>query len=337
MKKNILPFIIWAAVCCSACQNEIPFDIKDNPPKLALHTLLESNTDKNEIYLSWTGRDRATLVNDPVINIYVNNELKDPLLNDLGQTSHIFYNANYYTTGVNFSPGDRVKVEVFADNGKHHAWAEDVIPQPVEIEKVDTMTYTEKTRFGTEYKNMRIKITFTDNPNEKNYYRLTVQQNDTVFGLSPVTQNDTIFISKNYQTLITREDFVLTDGQPSSDENNEPFFQTKNQSCIFDDTQLNGTYTMTVGWRIIDYSRSYYLSKVTRESKNIIVGLSTLTEWQYYYLKAINIRGYDKNSDFLTQPISFPDNIQGGVGFFGLSTTSTQTLKLPDYIPEEQE
>jgi hypothetical protein len=123
---------------------------------------------------------------------------------------------------------------------------------------------------------------------------------------------------------------VLTDGKPFFDENNEPFFQTENHCCIFDDTRLNGTYTMTVSWRIYDYypgakARSY-----------IIVGLSAITEMQYYYLKAINIRGYGADLDLLTQPVSFPDNIQGGVGFLGLSATSAQTLKLPDHIPEKQ-
>jgi hypothetical protein len=286
--------------------------------------------------LSWTGRDYTSLVNDPVINIYINNELKDPRLNEPGQTIHFLPNVNLYTTRVNFSPGDRVKVEVFADNGKHHVWAEDIFPQPVEIEKVDTMTYMEKTQSG-ENKYMRIKTTFTDNPNEKNYYRLTLQQNDTIFGISPYTQNDTAIIWESYQILITREDFVLTDGQPSFSKNNEPFFHTENRCCIFDDTRLNGTYTMTAGWKINDYPKLYYLSKVTRESKNIIVGLSALTEWQYYYLKAINVHGYNEDLDVLTQPVSFPDNIQGGVGFLGLSTTSTQTLNLFDGIPEEQE
>jgi hypothetical protein len=55
---------------------------------------------------------------------------------------------------------------------------------------------------------------------------------------------------------------------------------------------------------------------------------------QYYCLKALNIRGYGADLDFLTQPVSFPDNIQGGgVGFLGLSAASTRTLKLPDRIP----
>jgi hypothetical protein len=333
MKKNILPFIIWAAVCCSACQNEIPFDIKDNPPKLALHTLIDCNADRNEIYLSWTGRDYTSIVNDPVINIYVNDELKDPRLNEPGYTKIYYPNVSFHTTGVHFSPGDRVKVEVFADNGKHHVWAEDVFPQPVEIEKVDTMTYTEKTLYR-EYKYMRIKTTFTDPPNEKNYYRLTLYQNDTVFLISPDTQNDTAMVWECYRILLTREDFVLTDGQPSFDKNNEPFFQVENRCCIFDDTRLNGTYTMTADWRMQDFQNQYYLSMATRVSKNIAIGLSTLTEWQYYYLTAVNVHGYNESLDFLTQPVSFPNNIRGGVGAFGLSTTSTYTLNLFDGIPE---
>ncbi|MDR1115790.1 MAG: DUF4249 domain-containing protein [Tannerella sp.] len=326
MKQNIL---LWAAVCLSACQNEIPFDIKNNPPKLALHTLIDSNTDKNEIYLSWTGLEHTSLVNDPAVNIYVNDELKEQLIYDRTriEVANIYPSVNFYTTGVRFSPGDKVKVEAFADNGKHHAWAEDVIPQPVEIEKIDTMTWTKHTwhRNGNY---MRLKVKFTDNPNEKNYYRLTVQQNDTLPVISEDAQPDTIFVSKNYLTLITREDFVLTDGKPSFDENNEPFFQTENRCCIFDDTRLNGTYTITVSWQKYDTN--------PKARSSITVGLSAITEIQYYYLKALNIRGYGADLDLLTQPVSFPDNIQGGVGFLGLSATSVQTLKLPDHIPEKQ-
>jgi hypothetical protein len=309
--------------------------MEENPPKLILNALIDCDTDRNRIYLAMTGRDQVSSVDNPLINILINGELKEQLNDDTRENDASSYLpdmytwTNPYTTGVKFSPGDRVKIEASDGNGQRRAWAEDVVPQPVRIERVDTMTYTKKIWFGEEYRYLRVKITFTDNPDEKNYYRLALQSSDTLYGLSHITGKDTVLTLENYPKPIINEDFVLTGGRPYLDENDAPLFQPENPFCIFDDTHLNGTYTMTVSWRM-DYYFDYYISEIMRRLGSLTIRLSAITESQYYYLKAVGLSEYETGKDFLYQPIPFPSNVQGGTGILGLSATSEQTLYLTE-------
>ena len=75
MKKNI--YIIFILLFTVSCENEIPFDIKNNPPKLVINALFDTNKEENEIILALTGQEKAIYVTDATIGIYVNGELKD--------------------------------------------------------------------------------------------------------------------------------------------------------------------------------------------------------------------------------------------------------------------
>mgnify|MGYP002226286116 FL=1 len=89
--------------------------------------------------------------------------------------------------------------------------------------------------------------------------------------------------------FISREDIVLTDGQPtnSDDEDNGMFDTVKNIYGVFDDSRFKNTsYTMTVyNQTDIDGFPEYG----TNVKMDIIVRLLSITETEYYYLKALNL------------------------------------------------
>ncbi len=57
------PFILLIALLTTvSCENELPFSVKDNPPKLVMNALINADSLTNVLYLNFTGRGYATHV-----------------------------------------------------------------------------------------------------------------------------------------------------------------------------------------------------------------------------------------------------------------------------------
>ena len=345
MKIKYIISAIFVALVFNSCQNEIPFNIKENSPKLVVNAMIDINFEDNFIFVSKTGKDYTGSVNDATINIYINEELReqltefiepDTVLYEPDSTYYQYYDYNSsdkkYKTNLRFHPGDKVKIEVFADDNKYHAWAEDIIPQPLEIEQIDTMTFIDHSQYYSNTQ-IRLKTTFTDFPNEKNFYRLVVVQKNN-YQIKDTIGN--IIYKENEETkyMDTRLDPILNNGRVSTDD--DIFPQVENRYAAFDDKQLNGTYTMTTSFNRPD-SNSYYSTGegiIERVAIDFKVHLISITEMQYYYLKALSVI-YDMNYDeYLSMPVSFPSNVEGGVGFVGFSAGTHKTFSIPDIIPD---
>lgn len=345
MKINTALLILSLAFTFNSCETDTPFHIKDNTPKLILNALIDANLEENYIYLAQTGKENIDSILNATVNIYINEELKDQITQNYVEYSYDpdSITINYriltpkaYKTNLHFSPGDRVRIEAYANDGKYHAWAEDIIPTPIGIEQIDTSTY-EKYTFSHNDSYIRLKTTFTDIPDENNFYRITLVQTETVHGKT-VHGKDTLKISK-YQTLMdTREDIILNDGKVILDDN---FYipQIKNSYCVFDDIRLNGTYTMTTSFyrSSVFYFDPYYNPigfNPEYVANKYDIHLISITETYYYYLKALNIISSDNYDEYLSMPVSFPSNVEGGIGFVGFSAGTSQTFSIPDIIPD---
>jgi len=128
--------------------------------------------------------------------------------------------------------------------------------------------------------------------------------------------------------FISREDVVLTDGQPtnSDDEDNGMFDTVKNIYGVFDDSRFKNTsYTMTV----YNQTNVEGLSKYgTNVKMDIIVRLLSITETEYYYLKALNLADSDAYDETINEPIKYPGNVHGGVGIVGISTETSKIIHI---------
>lgn len=328
MKQKYFFVIIYVFLILAACENEIPFNIKDNPPKLIVNALLDCNKEENSIFLHLTGRDNISRITEATINVFVNGVLKEQIAEINAQMG--------YTTKIKFEPGDRVKIDVKTHDGKYHAWAEDVVPYPIDIKQIDTATYKGGSFLGSYREDyFRVKTTFADIPDEKNYYQLAIHMQDTVYGSSIMTRNDTIIISEYMKSLITREDIVLNEGQLPVGEDNTMVSEVDNPLAIFDDSRLKGDYTMTISCSLSSYG--YYWDVMPKRMfRKAKVYLMSITESQYYYFRALNLFYSDNYDSYLSQPISYPGNINGGLGILGLISGTSQAIRLPDYIiPED--
>lgn len=335
MRKYI--YIIIISLIVISCENEIPFNIKENQPKLIVNALFDASKEKNEITLGLTGRDRASYIDDASIDIYVNGILQDHIAEPKPANPNGIDNYKY-ETGVRFSPDDVIELEVKTNDGKHFAQSKIIVPHPIQIERVDTTMYSENSWYYSDDKFIRVKTTFSDNGEKKNYYRIAMDLNFEIEIEDTVTHEKRIRYEPIRETLIIREDVVLTDGRPSTedDEDNILFVPVQNHYGVFDNSRINGTYTMTTSLRI-PYSSIFFLEVDNNESiirigGNVRVRLLSISEMQYFYLKALNIYDSVDYDDYLSLPIKFPSNIEGGTGIFGVCTGNEVTIPLKDYI-----
>ena len=51
-----------------------------------------------------------------------------------------------------------------------------------------------------------------------------------------------------------------------------------------------------------------------------------ITQEEYHYLKALSIYEYNEGDISLTEPVSFPDNVEGGVGIVSIATPGECTV-----------
>ena len=321
----ILLVIILSTV---SCENELPFNIKDNPPKLVMNAFINADSLTNVLFLNLTGKDNSTHIENATVEVRVNGQIREtlrPLPPETDYDQQCRFNMN-----GTFSPGDVVRIDALTDDGKYHAWAEVTVPQRLdEIENIDTLTVP-LTQNGFTQDYMRYKITFRDRPNEENYYRIVVDKQLTLWGYNHEEGGeDYIYWTRQLgYSFIGREDVVLTDGQPSTgdDEDNGLFDTAKNIYGVFDDSRFrNSSYTMTVynNTKIETGSDSGYFSGM-----DVIIRLMSITETEYYYLKALNLVDSDVYDETINEPIRYPSNVHGGTGMVGISTEVSKKVRI---------
>lgn len=320
------PFILLIALLTTvSCENELPFSVKDNPPKLVMNALINADSLTNVLYLNFTGRGYATHVENATVEVRVNGQLSESLRPLPPQTEGDMQCRFHISS--KFTPGDVVRIDALTDDGQYHAWTEVTVPQrPHEIADIDTVTIP-MTKYYYTQNFLRYKINIKDRPNEDNYYRLIMDKQMTVKDYNEETGE---FVSRTIHRyhFISREDIVLTDGQPtnSDDEDNGMFDTVKNIYGVFDDSRFKNTsYTMTVyNQTDIDGFPEYG----TNVKMDIIVRLLSITETEYYYLKALNLVDSDAYDETINEPIKYPSNVHGGIGMIGISTETSKIIHI---------
>lgn len=316
-----------------SCENELPFNAKNNPSKLVMNALINADSLTNIVFLNFTGREHITHIQDATLEVRVNGDLKEQLRPLPIELENMSPQCRFSIT-CKLSPGDVLRLDAFTDDGQHHVWAEVTVPRhPTEIENIDTLTvpFTVNS-FTTEY--LRHKITFSDLPNEDNYYRIIMDTRVIQTKLND--NNEVITTSWHNYNYAYREDIVLTDGQPSSenDAENGLFDTTKNVYGVFNDSRFkNSTYTMTVHvprYLFQDIEDYPYLTKKI----DITIHLLSITETEYYYLRALNLTNSDSFDETINEPVKFPSNVNGGTGFVGVSTEVSKVIQISDIKKE---
>lgn len=335
--KNLL-LLLFIPLCLS-CTNEIALNSNNEPSKLILNAILCSNKDENKVTLALTGHGDVTYITDAKVSIFINGELKEIISESTYDKNSPGSSPGDYITKLHFTPGDIVKIEAVTSDNKYNAWAEVIVPKPVYIEKIDTTSSIISNAIES-IKYIHLKITFEDDANQKNYYRIAVNRIQTVSALSKETGKDTIVIIKTSETLLCNEDVVLTDGKPTPINSDNIFDSPENRYGVFDDSRINNKYTMSVSTQYFPYRQEIYygihekLKNITNIDMKLDISLHSISEGEYFYLKALNRIDSDIYDSPFIEPIKLPSNILGGIGIMGISAKHSQILTLPSYIPK---
>lgn len=323
-------FLLIAAFAIVSCENDLPFSIKDNPPKLVMNALINADSLTNYVYLNLTGKEQTSHIKDATLEVRINDILTKslrPLPVEPETPPQCRFSLNEA-----FSPGDVIRLDALTDDGKHHAWAEVTVPQRLEaIEKIDTLTIPYG-QSGYSTIHLRHKITFKDIPGEDNYYRLIM---DTRVTQKRMNENKEVIATQSWRNynFISWEDVVLTDGQPSTgdDRENSMFDTPQNVYGVFNDSRFkNSTYTMTVYQPTYLFRGFDYNNPLIREHAEVIVRILSITETEFYYLKALNLVDSDSYDETINEPIKYPSNVYGGTGIVGVSTEVSKVIQIPD-------
>lgn len=346
-------FIIYISILLfsTACENEIPYTPGFSEPQLIMNALLDAGEPENYVLLSLSGVQGISHVENAVVTLYVNGQVAEtpeelPPLEPIGSADMV-YDPNAplnnipeiakrkkYRITTALHPGDNIRLEAVAENGKYHATAEVTVPQPINPILVDTCTMPLKGYNGfTNYR--QFKITVQDRPGEKNYYRLDIRHDITTYGLYD-SRIDTVIHSRETE-LINREDIVLTDGNPNSNEDDaNNFFGTyeiANKYNVFNDSRFaNANYTFKVYTQFYDNYSKTNLYYITRISRVITVRLLSISEAEYRYLRALNYMESDNYEEGLMEPVIIPSNVNGGLGFVGINSEAKYVMELPDKL-----
>ncbi|MCD7901889.1 MAG: DUF4249 domain-containing protein [Bacteroides sp.] len=228
-----------------------------------------------------------------------------------------------------FQPGDIVRIDARTIDGKHHAWIEETVPHPVSILQVDTINLEKPPRpYYNPFKQLRIKVLFKDPPNEKNYYRIVIEQREAVKGTSYFGEEKNM-LNKNYN-FWPWDDIALTDGHPLTSEelDSELIEQVLNKYGVFDDSWFQDKeYTLNIQASL---TNNYYNLDFIPEYLNIdiAVRLLSITEAEYYYLSTLNLIDSDILEEYLSDPVRIPSNVNGGNGFVGISSEDSQIFEI---------
>lgn len=332
MKKYII-IIPILLLLFTACTNEIPFDVKDTESKMVINALINTDRLENRIFISLTGKYDIEMISDVSVNLYVNGVLKE--MPESIADSSSYPKVKSFLVKSTFKPGDKVKIEASTKDGKYHAWGEETVPDRPSIIKIDTASVRMKNKYDSYSDFLRFKVTFRDIPDKDSYYRIIVENKRECAFVNETTGKDETIDSYDY-SFVSREDVVLTDGRPTTvddEENGITTTSSSNTYGVFDDSRfLNSEYTMTVSQENV--SSSYYSDNIKRESISVTVYLQCISKAEYYYLQALNRSIDNSDDDILSEPVHLPTNINGGIGILGFSTENSRTIQVFNWTAE---
>lgn len=368
-RKTKLHLIIYivAALLLTGCENEIPYNPGNRKPLIVMNALLDAGSTENFVYLHLSEGYNIGRVNQATLSLYVNGQLTEEpqpmtpqeIYEGLSEENYgkdvyeqIIKNIKFkkFRLRTNFHPGDRIRLEATAEEGEYRVSSEVIVPQPIQKIQVDTCI-SKILQWSSMRDYRKIEVTLHDLPDEKNYYRLDIQNNYRIYARYPVPSldengkqktdengsllawyKDTVF---NYtdRELINREDIILTDGHIShsdQDEENEMFPSISNKYNIFTDNQFsNSSATLKVYTAFhLDYLSGY--DSVRSTLLSLTVRLLSISKEEYLYMKGLNCMDDDDYDTTLMEPVSLPSNVQGGLGFVGVSAEARINMEFPE-------
>jgi hypothetical protein len=307
------------AMLIAGCENTIDTIEVSSEDVIMMNALMNVNDDVHIVYLSHgQSDDFHPYTTEGELKCYVNDTLAATAT---PKSYYDLYFCKAYTFKADFKAGDKVKLTI--DEGLS---AEVTVPECPEILSVDT-TFFENTEYiHSSIYSLRTRL--EDVLDDENYYSFNV---NTEIYRGSVLQDT---LKYRNVTLYTDNEPLLKEYSSGDDNDNKTFFDdyVKNKYHLFTDkTFTDGSYVLNVGIYPYDclwgyfYDGTDYGQGYVRSGASAIVQVSSLSPEAYRYIKAA------ESADFWhLEPVIFPQNVSGGLGFVSVANSALWKIRFPD-------
>lgn len=302
-----------------SCENTIDTIKVSGEDQIMMNALLDVNDDIHVVYLSHgQGDDFKPYSTQGQVKCYVNGDLAATAM---PKSYYDLYFCKAYVFDADFKAGDKVKLSI--DEGVS---AEVTVPQSPEILDVDTSYFENTSNILSSIFFLRTEL--KDVPHDENYYSFNV--------------NAEVYKGWNLRdTTRQRSVSLFTDNEPllkeysSGNDDSKTFFDdyVKNKYHLFTDKSFKdkshvlnvGIYPYDCLWGYYDKERKDYGQGYDKAGASVSVIVSSISPDAYRYIKAI------ESSDFWHfEPVIFPQNVSGGLGFVSVSNSAVWKIRFPD-------
>ncbi|MBN1925208.1 MAG: DUF4249 domain-containing protein [Prolixibacteraceae bacterium] len=329
-RKNILT-TLSLLLLFTACEKTIEFNEEDVKPLLVVNCILTEG-ENIEIDLTHTVHaleesdffepvKNASITisdGDKISSAFVFTLKFDSILRWNNQSQTEFYEyfekSTYINTEFEIKAGQKYILDIDADNYEPIT-AEAIMPVSPKISKIDTTSELVNDAYSS-YIERNAKITFTDPPNEQNFYQLMVKKAEVSVYFDHYT-GEMILNPWVTESFISSEDPIF-----EKDESDiiGGLISSYLPLFIFEDALINGkTYTLSFNYDNVWVSSNYYYPEGAEEEYKLTIYkimLNTLDESMYKY-KQTSIGQTYMGSDPFSEPVLVYSNIENGAGVFG--------------------
>ena len=301
---QIITLIAWSVIIVSSCEKVIDIEIEEVTPMIVMNAAFTPDS-LVSVHLS---RTRHILDNTPItditngtVEIYEGALLKETLSYGVEQD----YRSRTFRPSYGVEYTVKARAESFND-----AEASCLIPQPVAISSVDTATATGL--WDEQW--VTFNLTFRDDPDEENFYRLRLFQRsawieyqleevyDTLY-MDP--EKDTVVMGWTIDTVEIRHPFF----EPYYVISEDLIVEEQNEGgIIFSDAYIKGEEYSFHGQTFPVY--------YGQDTATIYFYFESLSEDYFNYLKTSEKHYMARDNPF-SVPVTIHNNIAGGLGVLG--------------------
>lgn len=330
MKKIVL--IAIAAAALYACENPLEYRPEDTGAQLVMTTMMDAGSTAHSVLVTVSNTEYIRSVGTAEARLYVNGALASSTNTLLPSGDNISHSVKRLDLNAAFKAGDEVRLEVDAD-GIYSGKFTQIVPEPPVVSKADTVRVVRMDGDDrTEY--LRFDTSVRDSDKADNYYRVFVMARcDAVFYSSPGVEIGT-GSTERLCNMNTENDFILNEGHVGNDES---LFEigTSNVYGIFSDAQFAGKEGTVRPMVDVDSFDNYAefdgsATSVKIDSKAVLK-VQSLPQRYYFYLKAMNLL-MSGGDDLALEDVQIPDNVQGGIGFVGISNSVSFDFNLKSVV-----
>ena len=334
--RYIIPCLA-SALLLAGCEKQIQIDLEDLEQQVVVRAENEAGSPiAMRLSLSrpafgsfyvYNDEDYFPTVTDATVTLTVNGTSTETATRD-GST---------YTLAHTPQPGEVLKLNISVP-GRDEVTATDTVPLRPSITDIDTSSAIGDGYFDV-MQNMNIDFTLNDDASVSNYYSIRLREVDTI--ITTYCDNNGNIVSQDtsmdeFYCWFECTDYLLVNNTDIDIDIEDPTVSStySGTAMYFTDATINGqSHRIRIkpiqyswGYGYYDYE-DYYPSDITA-NVTLYLEVSALTRDLYLYRQTMNSYSDDELLGFFSEPVQVHSNISGGIGIFGVSSTTVKQIPL---------